>query len=47
MPSIGQIIPHNMINGKNEPKAMYVADRSLSTAHDITKPLEEGKKVKK
>lgn len=38
MPSMGQMIPHNMMSGKKEPSAMYVADRSLSTAHEMTKP---------
>lgn len=38
MPSMGQMMPHSMMSGKNEPRAKYVADRSLSTAHEITKP---------
>lgn len=38
MPSIGQMIPHSMISGKKEPSAMYVAERSLSTAQEITNP---------
>lgn len=38
MPSIGQMMPHNMMSGRKDPKAMYVAERSLSTAQEITKP---------
>lgn len=40
MPSMGQMIPHSIISGKNEPNAKYVALRSLSTAHEITKPMK-------
>lgn len=38
MPSIGQIMPHSSTHGKNDPNAIYVAERSLSTAHEITNP---------
>lgn len=36
--------PHSIINGKNEPKAIQVAERSLSTAHEMTNPLKWTKK---
>lgn len=38
MPSIGQIIPHNITIGRKLPIAMYVAVRSLSQADDTTNP---------
>lgn len=38
IPSMGQMMPHSMMSGKNEPRAMYVALRSLSTAQEMTKP---------
>ena len=41
IPSIGQIIPHSSTHGKNDPNAIYVAERSLSTAHEITNPENE------
>lgn len=43
IPSIGQMIPQSMMRGKKEPSAMYVALRSLSTAHEITKPKSNDK----
>lgn len=43
IPSTGQIIPHNMTIGRKLPIARYVAERSLSTTHDITKPIVHGK----
>lgn len=41
IPSMGQMIPHNMTIGKKLPIAMYVADRSLSTEHETTKPTKK------
>lgn len=38
MPSIGQIMPHNITIGRKLPIAMYVAVRSFSHADDTTKP---------
>lgn len=42
IPSIGQMIPHSNISGKNDPRARYVALRSLSTAQEMTKPKKFG-----
>lgn len=38
IPSTGHIIPHNITMGKKLPRAMYVADRSLSQQQETTKP---------
>lgn len=40
IPSMGQMIPHNITIGKKLPIAMYVAVRSLSHADDTTKPVK-------
>lgn len=40
MPSMGQMIPHSMTMGKKLPIAIYVADRSLSTEQETTKPTK-------
>jgi hypothetical protein len=41
IPSMGQIIPHNITMGKKLPIAIYVADLSLSTEHETTKPVKK------
>lgn len=41
IPSMGQMMPHNMTMGKKLPIAIYVAVRSLSHADDTTKPIEK------
>lgn len=38
IPSTGHIIPHNITIGKKLPKAMYVADLSLSQQQETTNP---------
>lgn len=37
---MGQIIPHSITIGKKLPIAMYVADLSLSTEQETTKPTK-------
>lgn len=39
--STGQIIPHNKTIGKNDPRARYVAVRSVSHIQETTKPEKE------
>lgn len=38
MPSMGQMMPHNMTIGKKLPMAIYVAVRSFSQADETTNP---------